>query len=247
MFSYLNNTSQQAWLIFLLLFWGILLFGGFIFGSGQDGRRMPAWTRLGSSAVLVVAGISWALISREYATARYASLLALGMALGFAGDLSLAQVLLTGRKSQLAGIAAFAAGHLFYIPAIWQLGQQLGLTDNAVRLSALLAWWLLALLGWFFVVYRGERRRSLRWPVLLYALLLATTAGVATGLALQAPAFWPLAAGSALFLFSDMLIGGNWFDGLDFPMIHDLIWLTYGPGQMLIVYSAGVALQQSLL
>ena len=208
---------------------------------------MPAWTRLGSSAVLVVAGFSWALISREYATVRYALLLALGMSLGFAGDLSLAQVLITGRRSQLVGIAAFAAGHLFYIPAIWQLGQQLGLTSGAARLGALLTWWLLAFWGWFFVVYRGSKGRSLQWIVLPYALLLATTAGVATGLAVQAPVFWPLAAGSALFLVSDMLIGGNWFSGLDFPLIHDLIWLTYGPGQMLIVYSAGAALQGSLI
>ena len=81
----------------------------------------------------------------------------------------------------------------------------------------------------------------LHWIVLPYALLLATTAGVATGLALQAPSFWPLALGAALFLFSDTLIGGNWFNNLDFPLVHDLIWLTYGPGQMLIVYSVGVA------
>jgi hypothetical protein len=239
--------SQQAWLIFLLLFWGILLFGGFVSGSDQDGRRMPAWTRLGSSAVLVVSGFSWALISRDDPTATYALLLALGMTMGFAGDLLLAQVLIRGRKSQLGGIAAFTAGHLFYIPAIWQLGQQLGLTQNGARFGSLLAWWLLTLLGWIFVVYSGRNGTALQWIVLPYALLLATTAGLASGLALQAPAFWMLAAGSALFLFSDMLIAGNWFSRLDFPMIHDLIWLTYGPGQMLIVYSAGAALQLTLV
>ena len=64
------------------------------------------------------------------------------------------------------------------------------------------------------------------------------------GLALQIPDFWPLVIAAVLFLFSDTLIGGNWFNDLDFNLLHDVIWLTYGSGQMLIVYSAGVAIQQ---
>lgn len=243
MFSYLNNPLQQTWLAVLLLLWALLLFGGYLLGSSNDGRRMPTWTRLGSSAVLVVAGYSWALISREYTTAWYALLLAIGMTFGFIGDLSLAKVFVSGRKSQLGGIAAFGVGHLFYIPAIWWLGNELGLTAVPARIGGLTAWWLIAVLGWYFVVYRGSEATPLHWVVLAYALLLSTTAGVASGLALQEPAFWPLAIGAALFLFSDTLIGGNWFNDLDFPMIHDLIWLTYGPAQMLIVYSAGTALQ----
>lgn len=207
---------------------------------------MPAWTRLASSAVLVTAGFSGAFISRDYATATYALLISLGMSFGFIGDLSLAKVFISGRKSQLGGIGAFAVGHLFYIPAIWGLGSTLGLTAVGARLGALLVWWLVGFLGWTFVVFRGAKVSSLKWIVLPYALLLATTAGVATGLAVQEFSFWPLVIGAALFLFSDTLIGGNWFNDLDFPMIHDLIWLTYGPGQMLIVYSAGTAIQASL-
>lgn len=66
------------------------------------------------------------------------------------------------------------------------------------------------------------------------------------GLALQVSAFWPLVIGAALFLASDTLIGGNWFNDLNFNLLHDVIWLTYGSGQMLIVYSAGVTIQQIL-
>ena len=140
-------------------------------------------------------------------------------------------------------MAAFAVGHIFYIVAIWQLGDALGLTAVPTRVVALVAWWLVGALGWYFVVFRGSRATPLHWIILLYALLLSTTAGVATGLALQEPAFYPLAAGAALFLLSDTMIGGNWFNQLDFPGIHDLIWLTYGPAQMLIVYSAGTAIR----
>jgi hypothetical protein len=246
LFTYLENPSQAIWLTVLLLVWAVLLFGGFLFGSGQDGRRMPAWTRLGSSAVLVLAAISWAVISRGEAAAAYALLLAGGMIFGFVGDLSLAQVFVSGRNSQLGGIGAFAVGHLFYIAAIWLLGSTLGLDNSMARYAALFLWWLVGALGWYLIVFRGSKATPLHWLVFPYGLLLATTAGAASGLALQDPAFWPLALGTALFLFSDMLIGGSWFNDLDFRFIHDLIWLTYGPAQMLIVYSAGTALQASV-
>jgi hypothetical protein len=74
-----------------------------------------------------------------------------------------------------------------------------------------------------------------------YALLLASTAGLATGLALQSTYFVPLAIGAALFLLSDLILAGELFSGLQFPLIGDVIWLTYGPGQALIVYASGVA------
>ncbi len=246
LFSYLNNPLQQTWLAALLLIWALLLFGGFVFGSNKDGRRMLVWTRLGSSAVLVVAAFSWTLVSRDFGSERYALLLAIGMTFGFIGDLFLAKLFISGKAANLAGIAAFAVGHIFYITAIWQLGNEFGLTGTPARLAALSIWWLLAALGWYFIVFRGSKASSLQWIVLPYALLLAATAGAASGLALQAPAFWPLALGAGLFLLSDTILGGIWFNDLDFPLIHDLIWLTYGPAQMLIVYSAGTAVLLAL-
>lgn len=245
MFSYLNNPLQQAWLTILLGIWAILLFGGFIFGKEKEGRRIPAWMRLSSSAVLVIAAFSWTLISRSYGLEHYALLLAIGMSFGLLGDLFLAKLFTSGMRANIGGILSFAVGHIFYITAIWGLSSALGFNNPTSRLTGLLLWWLIAALGWYFIVFRGSQATFLHWVVLPYALLLATTAGMATGLALQAPSFWPLALGAALFLFSDTLIGGNWFNNLDFPLVHDLIWLTYGPGQMLIVYSVGAALQIS--
>jgi hypothetical protein len=49
-----------------------------------------------------------------------------------------------------------------------------------------------------------------------------------------------------LFLLSDTLLGGIWFNDVNFRGMHELVWLTYGPGQMLIVYSAGPAIRQGL-
>ena len=238
MFAALDHPWQQLWLLFLLILWAILLFGGFIIGSSaEEGRRMPKWTRLGSSAVLVVAGWSWVLFTREQLVFVYAFLIALGMSFGFLGDLFIAG-LLSGSKGKIGGIASFALGHICYISAILWL---LGFGSSASKTAAVLFWWLFAVIGWYFIVYRGAAITGLHWLVLPYALLLATTAGMATTLALQEPAFWLLALGAALFLISDMILGGAWFNDLRLPLVHDIIWLTYGPGQMLIVYSIALA------
>ena len=238
MFASLDHPAQRLWLLLLLFLWAILLFGGFLFGlSEEEGRRMPKWTRLSSSAVLVLVAWSWFLFTLEGAFATYGLLIALGMTFGFMGDLFIAGVL-TRSRGKIGGIASFALGHVCYIVAIFWL---LGFSAGGPVLGPLLLWWLFALAGWYFIVYRGAAVTRMHWLVLPYALLLATTAGAATALTLQEPAFWPLALGAALFLLSDMILGGEWFNDLQLPLIHDIIWLTYGPGQMLIVISIGIA------
>jgi hypothetical protein len=242
MFSALTDSTQRAWLVALLILWAFFLFGGFAAGSGDPGRRMPTWTRMASSATLVVAAWSWFAFARGTAAQSYALFIACGMTFGFLGDLFLAG-LLPGGRNVLGGIAAFAAGHLFYIIAFLRFSSQTGLTDPGRRWPVLVAWLLVAVVGWFLVVYRGSAEHTvLHWAVLPYALLLATTAGLATGMALQDPRFAPLAVGGALFLLSDLILAGEMFGGLSFPLIGDVVWLTYGPAQALIVYSVAAAL-----
>ena len=77
----------------------------------------------------------------------------------------------------------------------------------------------------------------LHLAALPYALLLASTAGFATGLALQSALFIPLALGAGLFLISDLILATQLFNKAYFWLISDVVWLTYGPGQMLIVFS----------
>ena len=78
------------------------------------------------------------------------------------------------------------------------------------------------------------------WPALPYSLLLATTAGIATYLALEDRRFSLLAVGAVLFLVSDLILAFRLFHG-EFALATHAVWLTYGPGQMLIVYSIGTA------
>lgn len=233
-----------GWLIALGVIWAALLFGGYLGSqpSRPSGCRIPVRNRLLSSLILVVAAWSWAVFIREAPAAGFALLIAVGMTFGFLGDLLMAGFLSIGDRT-LSGMAAFGLGHIVYIAAGLRFGNQSGLDSFVPRLVGWLLWLFVGFLGWYLVVYRGAPPSFMRWSALPYSLLLASTAGVATGLALQHVGFVPFALGAGLFLLSDFLIAVRLFVGRSLGRISldDLIWLTYGPGQMLIVYSVWFA------
>jgi hypothetical protein len=239
----LSDPFARGWLLALLALWAALLFGGFAFGrpNATGTRRMPTWTRIASSLALVIAAWSWYVFTRETAIDTYSLLIALGMSLGCLGDIFLAE-LLPLKQPVLAGIAAFGLGHVAYIAAILSFSNAHGLDAPGPRWGAEIVWLLVGLIAWYLVVYRGGKASTLHYAALPYALLLASTAGFATGLALQASAFIPLALGAALFLLSDLILAAQLFNNRTFPLIGDVIWLTYGPAQALIVYSVNAAL-----
>lgn len=243
MFPTTLTSSQRIWLLVCLLLWAALLFGGFVFGRPDPAhtRRMPTSTRLLSSAVLVLAGWSWYAFARETAAARYTLAVALGMSFGLLGDIAMAGLLPLGNRV-IGGIVAFGLGHLCYIAAFLGLAGQASLTGGG-RWPILAAWLALGVAGWFLIVQRGQPASALRTAALVYTLLLATTAGLAAGLAWQARPLAPLALGAGLFFLSDLILAGQLFGGLRFPLIGDIVWLTYGPGQMLIVFSAAAAMR----
>lgn len=221
-----------------LIPWAALLFGGFAFGTADPTktRRMPTWTRLASSLVLVIVAWAWLALNRN----TYSLLIATGMTLGFIGDVFMAR-LLPVKQPVLGGMAAFGLGHVAYIAAFLHLGSRAGLDAAAPRYSSWLVWLLIGVVGWYVVVFRGQKVTVLHWAALPYSLLLASTAAFATALALQQPAFIPLAIGAALFLLSDLILAAQLFNHAYFPFIGDVIWLTYGPAQALIVYSTATA------
>jgi hypothetical protein len=232
-----------GWLAALWLIWAALLWGGFLLGkpNADGGRRMPTWSRLASSGVLVLAAWSWYLAGGGNPAVMLTLWVAVGMSLGFIGDLFMAR-LLPLRLPAIGGMAAFGLGHIAYITGWLSWSNQVGLADPALRWGALAAWLLVGALGWYRAVYHGGRPSRLHWAALPYALLLAGTAGVASGLALQYPPLLLLALGAALFLLSDLIIAARLFRKLHFRLVDDVVWLTYGPAQMLLVYSVGLAL-----
>lgn len=249
MFISLNDNLQQLWLFDLLVLWAGLLFGGFIFGRYQLAaqRRMPVWTRMGSSAALAVAAWSWAVFTAQGELIAPVTIwLAVGMTLGWIGDLALAGVLtdwLQIKAGFLTGMIAFALGHVMYIVGLLMLASLLGLMSGQAFVLGLGIWGAIGIIGWIAVAGRAQGQRTLRLLALPYALLLCATAGCATALAIQSPYFIPVAVGAVLFVFSDLLVAGEHFSGWRFPLLGDVIWLTYGPAQALIVFSAEFALR----
>lgn len=231
-----------VWLTALLALWAVVLVGSALASwLLPKAEKFTTRLRLASSATLVVAAWVWYAVALEtgvVGVVTFALLLAVGMMLGLLGDLALAQVLPL-KQHFLLGMAAFAVGHIYYISAILSMTPHLQWAAEGIAL-------LMGLAGWYLLVYRSAEAEVLDWAALPYALLLATTAGLAVGLAFQIPAFTPLAIGAILFLISDLLVAGESFGALRFPHLGDAVWLTYGPAQMLIVYAVNSALAASV-
>lgn len=237
-FGRLDSAPSRWWILGLLAVWAILLIGGFVVGpASPDGtRRMPLWGRLGSSLMLVVAGWCWWWLSRGSSVAGVGLLIASGMTFGFVGDVYMAKVLPIAQPV-IGGMSAFGLGHIAYNVAMLRLGRPSMQAAANLRWAAWLVWLALGAIGWYWVVWRGQQHSRLHRAALPYALLLASTTGLATGLALLNPAWWTLAVGGALFLISDLLLATQLFNHTSFPLISDIVWLTYGPAQALIVYT----------
>jgi YhhN-like protein len=235
-----ERPEQRWWLLGLLVLWAGFLLGGLLLGKPNPARtaRMATWTRMASSLMLVIAAWSWAWMARTGPADRFAVLIAVGMTLGFVGDLCLAG-LLPLREPVLGGIGAFGLGHVAYALGLFDVANRLGVETAGLHWAAWVVWLILGLAGWGFIVLPSSQPAALRWAALPYTLLLASVPGIATTLAFQAPAFASVALGGALFFVSDLILASQLFRKLHFTGINDIIWLTYGPGQMLIVYSLG--------
>jgi len=230
---------DRAILLYLLVAWAVLLMGGFLFGrlNQEKTQRMPVWTRLLSSFILVIAAWLWFASVRHGMMRNYAAGIAFGMSLGFLGDIFMSGILNTPRWL-LWGMSAFGLGHLFYISAFWGVYSKFGSGLGTTELAVVAGWLLAGIAGWYAVVLRGsEQVRMLRFAALPYALLLAIAAAAATLLTLQAPVFVFAAIGATLFLLSDLILSLRLFRKMQFFLINDVVWLLYGPAQALIVYS----------
>jgi hypothetical protein len=226
----------------LWLLWACLLFGGFIFGSLDEeaGQRIPTWARMYSSFTLAAAGWSWYARKEPQWVRRMSLLLAVGMTCGLMGDLSLAGFYGPPRVTE--GIFFFFLGHICYTLAAVTISRNATVTPRMrARLLTTAAWVLIGVLGWLLIAFPSSAPASLRWNGLLYALVLAIMAGSATALVFVSRKFIPVAAGGVLFFTSDMILSAQLFRDAHFPLIGSVVWLTYGPAQMLIIYGSNIA------
>ena len=180
---------------------------------------------------------------------RFALLIALGMTLGAVPDIygvSPKAARPFGIEPLIVSLSLFGLGHVAYICGCLQMGRLLGLfkTNKAMPvMAAWLAFWLcVGLVLWYTLASTNE----VAWGCLAYTLLLATTTGTMTGLAALDRRFCPMAVGAVLFLASDGFLAVRLFHNNAYN-IGDACWITYGIGEMLIVFGAARLIEKVVI
>ncbi|NHF72153.1 lysoplasmalogenase family protein [Paracoccus xiamenensis] len=149
----------------------------------------------------------------------------LGLALGALGDFFLTR---RAETAFLAGMAAFAAGHLAY--AGWMFTP-----EHAARM-----FWALPMLALALSTERWllPRTGPLRAPVRAYVWVITLMAAAAATLPLP---LWPAMVGAALFVASDLVLAIRLFVARGETMqrrLSLLLWPAYWGGQALILAGA---------
>lgn len=146
----------------------------------------------------------------------------LGLALGALGDFCLTR---RSETAFLAGMAAFAGGHLAY--ALWMFTP-----DHAARVLWALPMVALALSTEFWLL---PRTGALKAPVRGYVWIITAMAAAAMTLP---GALWPAMLGAGLFVVSDLLLSLRLFVAQDKPTqrrLSRLLWPAYWLGQAQIL------------
>ncbi len=153
-----------------------------------------------------------------YALSQRAWLAGLALLLCAIGDVLLEIVF-------VAGMAAFALGHIVYIFCFLEWGRVLGANKRDYPVAGIVLLASLILMGWFFPGL-GE----LMIPALIYQLIITTM--VATALVVKAPMMARL--GAVLFMVSDTLIAVGKFTDVGVP--PGSVWITYAGAQIMIAW-----------
>ncbi|OYX40465.1 MAG: hypothetical protein B7Z02_18265 [Rhodobacterales bacterium 32-67-9] len=186
-----------------------------LYGAVFTGRA-PSWpktlVKTGAVAALAVAALPLGA----------PGLIGTGLALGALGDFFLSR---PGTRAFLAGMAAFAAGHLAYAAEFFTTGTR-------PPVAAALALIVLALST---ELWLSPRTGALRGPVRAYVVVIVAMALAA----LTLPADGQLAlAGALLFLASDLLLALDLFvvaaPGVK-RLLGPALWAAYWGGQALIL------------
>lgn len=204
-----------------------------VWARGNEVSLTGALVKTASTGLLALAGAL--VLGPGYA--------ALGLALGAAGDFFLAR---RSEKAFLAGMAAFAMGHLVYAGGLAARGAEIAplqLSTTQIVAGLVLIGFSLSTELWL-----APRTGALRWPVRGYVLVIGLM-GLAT-IALPAHPDNLSAAvirlGAGLFILSDVLLALRLFVAQAEAAQRALslaLWPAYWGGQALILIGAGLYAQ----
>jgi len=222
----------------LWLAWLGLLPGTFVavLVTGQ-GRWSRFWWM--SSAVLVAAAwVHW-FGQRRDRLGPACALIACGITLGMLADLYGACRALRFTEPLTMIIPLFALGHVGYVAGSRMAASRLGLTARPgwrrTLAGAVALYNLVGLALWVTLVRPSDALPAMHLPTAVYTVFLATAAAVMAALACFDRRFLAVGIGGLLFLLSDGFLAVRLFQD-NWRGLGDLCWITYGLGQMLIIY-----------
>jgi uncharacterized membrane protein YhhN len=125
----------------------------------------------------------------------------------------------------VAGLAAFAIGHLFFIFAFLEWGRILGPNKRDYPLAVLVVLVSAGLLVWLL-----PGMGDLMAPALAYQAII--TLMVAMAFAMKAPMIARL--GAVVFMVSDTLIAAEKFGGAQ--VLPGSVWITYAAAQIMLAW-----------
>jgi uncharacterized membrane protein YhhN len=125
----------------------------------------------------------------------------------------------------IAGMGAFAIGHIFYVLAFLEWGRILGPNKRDHPVAVLVVIVSLLLLSWLL-----PGMGDLLIPALIYQAII--TMMVATAFVVKAPMLARL--GAVIFMISDTLIAAETFANVD--VLPGAVWITYAGAQIMIAW-----------
>lgn len=152
----------------------------------------------------------------------------IALVLSAIGDIALSR---DGERAFLAGLVAFAAGHVAYVVHFWIIG------TGPMAIPMLLV--ALVLFALSTEIWLRPHTGALKWPVRVYVVIICAMGATALGLGDRPAAL----AGALAFMASDTLLAIQLFrmrsDAASQRMVSVSLWGLYAGGQFLIVVGAG--------
>jgi YhhN family len=224
----------------LWLLWFVLLPGTFVaVVVTGDGSWSRFWW-LSSAVLAASAWINW-LLYRRNRLGLFSGLIALGMTFGLLADVYGAFKVIRFTEPLAMIVPLFALGHVGYIGGMMVLASRLELARHPrwikTLASVVVVYSLIGIGLWVVLVYPSEDLPTMHGPTGVYTMFLAIAAAVMAAVAWLDKRFWAMGLGGLLFLISDGFLAVRLFQD-NWHGIGDFCWITYGIGQMLIVYGA---------
>ena len=145
-------------------------------------------------------------------------------------------------------IPLFALGHVAYIGGMLSAANRLKLTQRpswtAGLLVTIIVYCMIGVGLWVTIVSPSDDLPSMHLPTAEYTIFLSIAVAVMAVVAFFNRRFWAVGIGGLLFLASDGFLAVRLFQD-NWHGIGDLCWITYGIGQMFIVYGATSATWKS--